>query len=111
MARQKYTEAELLLREAVESRGKTTLDSWERYQAHSLLGASLAGQKKYAAAEPLLLSGYQGLAQRAATIPAADRSVVRLGEDWIVKLYRDWGKPEEAVTWRARLETGTAQRE
>jgi eukaryotic-like serine/threonine-protein kinase len=111
LARHKYREAELSLREAVESREKITPDSWERYQADCLLGASLAGQKKYAAAEPLLLSGYQGLVRRAATIPAADKSVVELAEDWIVKLYRDWGKPEEAARWRARLKAGTAQRE
>ena len=36
-------------------------DDWQRFRAESLLGASLAGEKKYAEAEPLLLEGYQGM--------------------------------------------------
>jgi len=34
-----------------------------------MLGGSLLGQKKYAEAEPLLLSGYEGMKQREVKIP------------------------------------------
>ncbi len=51
----KFAESEPLAREAVEfSRGKQA-DNWQRFRAESLLVESLAGQKKYAEAEPLLL--------------------------------------------------------
>ena len=35
-----------------------------RFWAESLLGASLAGEKKYAEAEPVLLGGYRGMLVR-----------------------------------------------
>jgi eukaryotic-like serine/threonine-protein kinase len=38
-----------------------------------VLGASLAGQKKYAEAEPLLIEGYQGMLARKDRIAVADR--------------------------------------
>jgi tetratricopeptide (TPR) repeat protein len=99
---QKYTEAEGLLREAVASREKATPDSWERYHAQSLLGSVLARQRRYDAAEPLLLAGYQGLTERAAGIPAPDRSAyVGQAGDRIARLYQDWGKPDKAAHWRA----------
>ena len=53
----------------------------------SLLGASLAGQKKYAEAEPLLLSGYQGMTQRIGTIPAASRFRLEQAGKQIIALY------------------------
>jgi len=40
------------------------------HRGESLLGARLAGEKKYAEAEPLLLGGYQGmLARKNASLP------------------------------------------
>jgi len=49
------------MRQAVEVYRKATPDTWERFRAESLLGATLAGQKRYAEAEPLLLAAYSGL--------------------------------------------------
>jgi len=48
-------ESEPLAREAVEFNRQKQPDDWQRFRAESLLGASLAGEKKYAEAEPLLL--------------------------------------------------------
>ena len=56
----KFAESEPLAREALEFNQKKQPDDRQRFRAESLLGASLAGQKKYAEAEPLLLEGYQG---------------------------------------------------
>jgi hypothetical protein len=39
------------------------------------LGAALAGEKKYAEAQPLLLQGYQGPKDREAKIPAPHKEV------------------------------------
>jgi eukaryotic-like serine/threonine-protein kinase len=99
----KYAQAQLLLREALNSHRKSNTNSWVRYHCQSLLGASLAGQKKYAEAEPLLLSGYEGMLQREATIPWGRRSALKHGAEWIVQLYQRWGKPEKAAEWREKL--------
>jgi tetratricopeptide (TPR) repeat protein len=103
LEQQRYAEAEPQLRAALDIYEKTTPDAWTRYQAESLLGASLAGQQKYEQAEPLLLSGYQGMTQRLATIPVYSRSALPRAEDWIIRLYLDWGKPEKAAEWRGKI--------
>ena len=99
----RYAEPEPLLREALNTLQHTSPDSWKRYYLESLLGAALAGQKRYAEAEPLLLSGYAGLIQRKATIPAASKSNLADAADWIVQLYRDWGQPDKTTEWQSKL--------
>jgi hypothetical protein len=101
----KSGQAELLLREAVNGYEKAGPDIWRRYNCQSMLGASLADQKKYAEAEALLLSGYQGMLQREATIPASERIELERAGEWIVQLYQDWGKPDKAAEWREKLRT------
>jgi tetratricopeptide (TPR) repeat protein len=56
----KFAEGEPLAREAVETVRKKSPEDWRRFRAESVLGSILAGQKKYAEAEPLLLEGYRG---------------------------------------------------
>jgi eukaryotic-like serine/threonine-protein kinase len=41
-------------------REKTEPEAWATFRTQSLLGGALLGQKKYAAAEPLLVQGYRG---------------------------------------------------
>src|SRR5262249_16126800 len=70
LEQRRYQDAEPLLREVVSTLERARPDAWTRFHAQSLLGASLAGQMKYNDAEPLLISGYQGLLERESTIPA-----------------------------------------
>jgi non-specific serine/threonine protein kinase/serine/threonine-protein kinase len=102
LQQRKFAEAETVLRQAVTNYEKLP-DSWERHLAQSHLGASLAGQQKYAEAEPFLLSGYQGLVQREKAVPKDRLSEIKQAADRIVQLYRDWGKPEQAAGWQAKL--------
>ncbi len=51
-----FTEAEPILRECLSIREKTQPDEWTTFGTKSMLGGALLGQKKYADAEPLLLS-------------------------------------------------------
>jgi hypothetical protein len=95
--------AEPLLREALAGYEKSLPDNWNRYNVQTLLGASLAGQKKYSDAEPLLLSGYDGMLQRESTIPAANRSELTVAGSRISEMYENWGKPEKAAEWRQKL--------
>jgi tetratricopeptide (TPR) repeat protein len=96
----KFAESEPLAREAMELYRKKQPDDWRRFRAESLLGASLAGQKKYADAEPLLLEGYQGMVARKDRIAVPDRYHLDRAREWLVQLYESWGKPEKAAEWK-----------
>lgn len=98
----KFHESEPLAREALEFYRTKQPDNWQRFRAESLLGASLAGQKKYAEAEPLLLEGYQGMLAQKDRIDVPDWYHLDLAREWLIELYRDWGKPEKAAEWRKK---------
>jgi len=99
----KYVEAEEVLESAFRTYQMAKVDNWQRYLCESLLGASLAGQKRYADAEPLLLAGYSGMLERLATIPAGSRYLFRDAQNAILHLYQDWGKSEKAAEWRTKM--------
>jgi eukaryotic-like serine/threonine-protein kinase len=98
----KFTESEPLAREAMQTDRKNQPDDWQCYRAESLLGASLAGQKRYAEAEPLLLEGYQGMLARKQTMTVEDRLNLNLAHEWLVQLYRAWSKPQKAAEWKKK---------
>jgi tetratricopeptide (TPR) repeat protein len=97
--------AETHFRECLAIRAKNEPDSWTTFNTRSGLGEALLGQKKYAAAEPLLLAGYEGMKQREAKIPPQDKDL-RLQEalERLVQLHDAWDKPEEAAKWRTEVE-------
>jgi tetratricopeptide (TPR) repeat protein len=102
--RRAYTRAEAPLREALRAYEKAAPDSWERYDCEALFGASLAGQKRYVEAEPLLIAGFQGmLRQKETASPSERREIAGVG-DRVVELYRDWAKPEKVVEWQKILQ-------
>jgi eukaryotic-like serine/threonine-protein kinase len=100
-----FADAEPLLREALAIRKKAQPDVWSTFNAQSLLGAALLGQKKYGEAEPLLLAGYRGMREREAKFPQAGK--VRLTEalERLVQLYDAWEKKDEAAKWRKELQS------
>ncbi len=100
----KPAEAELKLRESLAVRQKIQPDDWTTFDAQTLLGAALLDQKKYAKAEPLLVSGYEGMKRRQAKIPAQDRFHLTRALERLVLLYEKWGKPDKAAHWRKELE-------
>ena len=105
LQQQKYAAAEPLLREAASATEKTGPDAWSRYYFQGLLGASLAGQNRFAEAEPLLVSGCEGMVQRKATVPADSRALMAQAGQRVVQLYMSWGKAEKAAEWRQKLQT------
>ena len=98
----KFAESEPLAREAMEFNRKKQPDDWQGFRAETLLGASLAGQKKYADAEPLLLEGYQGMVARKDKIEVPNWYHLDRAREWIVQLYQAWGKPAKAVEWKKK---------
>ena len=103
LLQKKPVEAELKLRECLTIRQKTQPDDWSTFDTKSMLGEALLEQKKYAEAEPLLLSGYQGMKQRENSISMRDRLRLTEGIQRLVKLYEAWGKQDQATKWRKEL--------
>jgi RNase P/RNase MRP subunit POP5 len=103
----KNAEAEKTLREALAAYEKNNPDAWQRYNCESLLGASLAGQRRLAEAEPMLVDGYQGLVQRQAGIARQNRHYLDEARNALVRLYTDWGKPDKAAEAQARFAADT----
>jgi len=103
VSERKFVEAEPLAREALEFNRKKQPDDWQRFRAESLLGASLAGQKKYAEAEPLLLSGYHGMLERKNRMAVPDQYHLDRAGESIMQLYSAWGQPGKAAEWKHRL--------
>jgi tetratricopeptide (TPR) repeat protein len=104
LQQQEYRAAETALRSALQLYENTKADGWERYECQSLLGTGLSRQKKYAEAEPLVVSGYEGMLRRQATIPAGHRRALQEAGERAVRLYTDWGKPEKAAAWAQKLQ-------
>ena len=101
----RWPEAETAARECLNLRDRTQTLDWERFHTMSQLAAALAGEKRYAEAEPLLLQGYDGLKAREAVIPAARKQDKADAAARIAELYDAWGKKAKADEWRKKLET------
>ncbi len=98
----KFAESEPLAREALEFDRKKQPDDWQRFRAESLLGASLAGEKNYSEAEPLLLEGYRGMLARKDRMDVPNWYHLDRAREWIVRLYQAWGKPEKVGEWKKK---------
>ncbi len=99
----KYVQAETSFREALNTYKKISPEIWQRYNCQSLLGASLAGERRYDEAEPLLVAAYEKMVQRRNKIPAASQPDLESAGTEIVRLYEDWGRPGKAAEWRSKL--------
>jgi tetratricopeptide (TPR) repeat protein len=100
----KFVEAEPLARECLAIREKKIPDDWRTFNAQSLLGGSLLGQKKYGDAEPLLLSGYEGMKLREAQIPSEGRTRLPEATERLAQLYGLTARPGPAAEWKKRQE-------
>jgi tetratricopeptide (TPR) repeat protein len=95
----KFAESEPLAQEAAETDRTKRPESWQRFREESLLGASLAGQRKFAEAEPLLLAGYQGMDARKERMQVPNRYYLDLAHESIIHLYQAWGKRQKVAEW------------
>jgi hypothetical protein len=95
----KWAEAEAVVREALTIREAKEPNDWKTFNAMSALGEALFGQKKYAGAEPLLKTGYEGMKQRAETIPPIEKECLRQALDRLIKLAEATGMAEDLRRW------------
>jgi hypothetical protein len=101
----------LVLTESVAICEQVQTDDWSTFSARSLLGACLLGQRRFGQAEPLILSGYEGMRVREAGSgsPAYRRRRLQEAAERIVGLYESWGKPELTSEWRSKLRLTTTE--
>jgi tetratricopeptide (TPR) repeat protein len=95
-----FTTAEGMLRECYTLRAKKEPRSWSTFNAQSMLGGALLGQKKYADAEPLLVKGYEGLKAREKAIPKEGATRIPEALDRLVVLYTALEKPDEVKKYQ-----------
>jgi tetratricopeptide (TPR) repeat protein len=100
--KQRYAEAELLIREALTLWGEVSRDDVKISYGESLLGAVLLGQQRYAEAEPLILQGYEGVKRWEATQHNTELDIIEAVER-VVRFYEVTNQPEKARAWREKL--------
>ena len=99
---QKFSEAEPLFRECVAMRETNCPNAWYTFFTRLRLGATLMGKREYDEAEPLLISGYEGMRQRESGI--RDRyQVLEESIQALVQLFESTSQFEKAAEWRAKL--------
>jgi tetratricopeptide (TPR) repeat protein len=94
-------------RKAIATLEATIPDDWRVFNVRSVLGACFLAQKNYAQAEPLLMSGYQGMkkcATNSQTIPVIYAHVVPVicAHDALrrlVELCIDTGRSNQVTRW------------
>jgi hypothetical protein len=99
----KLADAEPQCRECLAIFEAKSPDHYRVFEARGLVGACLLAQKKYADAEPLLLSGYEGLKAREDTAPKVIRLKLKPTLRDLVQLYEETGRPERAAEWKQKL--------
>ena len=98
------TEAKSLARECCDLYEKLLPDDWRAFETRSLLGGILLAGRHYAEAEPLLLSGYDGLKEREQRTPACNTRCLKQTAQHLIDLYESTSQPAKAADWKKRLE-------
>jgi hypothetical protein len=95
-----YVEAEPILRECLATRTRLHADEWSTFNTESLLGGALLGLKRLTEAEPLLLSGYQGMKDRESQI--SPQGMIRVAEaaERLSQFYETTEQADKAAHWR-----------
>jgi tetratricopeptide (TPR) repeat protein len=93
----RWSAAEPVMRECAAIRERAVPDGWARYDAMSLLGEALAGQGRYAEAEPLIVRGYEGMKAREAKIPAQAKAQLSAAAERVARIHAEWARPKQAA--------------
>jgi len=93
---------EALARESLAIREREIPDDWRTFNARTMLGDALLGQKKFSEAEPLLISGYEGMKQREDKIRDRNK-VFPEALQCLVRLYEATGRTDQAAEWKKKL--------
>jgi serine/threonine protein kinase len=99
---QRFAEAEPLYRECLARRETNCPNAWYTHYTRAMLGASLLGKRKFEEAEPLLISGYEGMREREASIRERNKVLAETLQN-LVQLFEATSQPDVAAEWRERL--------
>ncbi len=94
-----FGEAESTARESLSIREEAMPDDWRTFYSRTKVGSCLLVQKRYAEAEPFLLSGYKGMKTREGTIPTVGKPRLNDAAQDLATLYEAIGRPEQAAFW------------
>jgi len=112
-AQSRFVEAEAALRTSLENHDRAAREKalqsrtrlWQhlrpRAEAESGLGQALAGQGRFAEAEPLLLRAFAGLQAQRDTLAGDRTKLPREAAGRLVAFYAAWGKPQKVAEWQA----------
>jgi hypothetical protein len=91
-------------RECLKLQQQSVPDTWRTSATRGLVGACFLAEQDHAAAQPLLLQGYEWLVKHIARIPHAERAILRATATRIAENYTGLGKSVEAHAWRAKAQ-------
>jgi tetratricopeptide (TPR) repeat protein len=96
-----FTKAEPIYRDLLDqAREQFGAEDVRTASLMAVLGSNLLQQKKYAEAEPLLLTGYRGMKKREAKLPLSHKPHLTEARTDLVRLYEEIGKKDQAEKWR-----------
>ena len=95
----RFAQAERALRDVQRLYDQTGVRGWQRAATTVLLGRSLLGQRRYAAAEPALLEGYRALEAQRDEIPADEQNILGNTRADLRRLYQDRDAPRGRQQW------------
>jgi eukaryotic-like serine/threonine-protein kinase len=103
-AQDRYAEAEISAREALALRTGPGADTkgWLTQSSRTTVGAILTKLGKFAEAEPLLISAYEGLIELDREIPTQTPDYFRATYVAFITLYQEWGRADERKKWNER---------
>ena len=91
----KRLDAEPVLRECMAMREKSQPEDWSTFNTRTFWGPASSASEVPALAEPLVLSGYQGMKMRETKIPPPGLPRLKEAAERVVELYEAWGKKEK----------------
>jgi tetratricopeptide (TPR) repeat protein len=101
LSEKKFEQAETESRAALAFYERRMPGDLLRFELKGMIGSALTGQKKYAAAEPLLLAGYEGFKRQENTIPAIGATRLPHAVDRLIEFYSVTNQPHEVKKWQA----------
>lgn len=102
LQQKRFADAESTSRELLTAYQESAPDNWRRIYTQAILGASLARERKYEEAEPILTSAYDSLVEKRDSMLAEFRPSIADWGERIVAMYQSWGRAEKAAEWREK---------
>ncbi|MCW5551685.1 MAG: serine/threonine protein kinase [Verrucomicrobiae bacterium] len=103
LERNRMVEAEQPARACLAIRETFIPDDWRTFNTRSQVGGVFLGLKQHADAEPMLLSGYEGMKLRESRIPNDGKVRLKEALERLVQLYETAGQAEKAADWKKKL--------